>query len=165
MTIQLRPSLQNPFGLVWSGDSALARPILTGVDEAAEKEALATWENRMRVARETGNYGDVCYPEAKPTIFRMAPLGRTANDALMDAIGQRRIGRNAVATLAFRLCLRGVEGIATGGEGFKVEFEIDPITGMRALKADLADDLDVAAPGVCHELGAYMLDRAMTPGK
>jgi len=165
--IHLNPSLQNTFGVVWSGDEALKRPLFFGDPTEEQKRELAEWEKRLDIARERGVYdGDVVHAGMSPTIFRMAPLGRTARDAVLDAVRSGKVGFNTSLTLAFRLSIRGIDGIGLGAESFKLAVEKEPITGLLAMTREQVDQVDAAAPGVVAELGLYVLDRtAVPPGK
>lgn len=162
--IHLLPSLQHRHGVIWSGDPALNRPekFSTTTDDEHDK-ALAEWEDRFRDARERGDYKDVVMPDGQPTVFNVAPMAKTVRDALMDAVGAGRIGGHGATTMAFRLCVVGIDHL---GEKLELKTETDPITKRPAIAVDIIDQLDAAAPGAVAEIGGYIVNRGgMPPGK
>jgi len=144
----VRTTLSQGFELVWDGDPALDR-------EATD------FENALRVARDTGDYGPVTKPGAAPTVFSFKAIRGMRLRALIDASGH--VGAATAAALAFRMALTGIKNAsgewpavkqATDGD----HRELGPMCGD-----DVVAALDDVSPIIVQELGAVVLTRSMTP--
>jgi hypothetical protein len=157
------PSLQKPFDLVSALDQALDRPERGDAQSDADWEAVEKgWEERLRVARETGQWADLIRPGHAPTTFTVKPLAGSVLRLLQDDINAGRIGGQEAHGLVVRLCL---QSIGNAPEPFKIELEGHGRYGKLA-KASLVDYLDSINPVLILELGNVLILRgAIPPGK
>lgn len=101
------PSLQNEYSLIFSGDPALVLP-----DDETERERV------LRVARITGQWGDLIAPGQQPTVFHFRNLEQSDIAWLEGEHGHsteqgRPLGSQEYLTLAVRLALRSVDGFGS----------------------------------------------------
>lgn len=158
------PSLQRTTIVCYSRDPALNLPDAperaTG-DAGADALAAAAWkewDRRIAQARETGTWDGLIRDGEKPTEFHLVPMSSRTFRALLDAAGAGRIGDAALTALAFRACVRAVDGFGD----FKVETERDRDWGVLAKDA-ITDALDAISPAIVGELGGICWERAVRP--
>jgi len=96
------PSLQKPRDFISVFDDAIAKP----ADDATDDDRAA-FHDRIRIARETGEYADVLTPGARPVKFVLAPLQETQFLALVDA----NLGDMTLHATAFRMACVNVVGL------------------------------------------------------
>jgi len=149
MAISSPPSLQHRYTLIWSRDSALARP--------QDPDALKQWEEAFGIARETGKYQDVLRHGEEPTKFEVKPLAGSVARKLLDDLAARRIGEMGFSSLVFRLCIKAVVN-----PDLKVDLDKDPRYGEIA-NEEICDQLDAISPSIVNELGSHLFDRASRP--
>jgi hypothetical protein len=154
------PSLQKTFDLVWSGDPALNAPVRGDADSDAAWEATsAEWRERLRTARELGEWGDLIRPGQVPTRFTVKPVPGTINRLLQDDVAAGRLGHNELFAWMVRVTL---VSIADMGVPFKIENERHERYG-RVAKDALIDFLDDINPTIVIEIGATVASRAVAP--
>lgn len=135
--LQLPPSLQSEYGLVYSGDPALDLP----ADEAER-------ENALRVARETGDWSKLVKPGEQPTVFNVQLSGR-AFTRVQDCKGNLQI-----CEAAFRY---GVRGVRNAGELKVKQVRID---GLTALSDETLDQIYEMGGAACiYEIGTLIYQR------
>ncbi len=149
--IQLPPSLQHPHPVVFSRDSALARP------SDDDPEALKKWEKAFEVARETGKYADVLIAGEEPTLFYVKPLAGSTARRLVDDRQAGRLGGMAFTALVFRLCIRSI-----ANPTIEVKPSVDARYGAIA-DEEVTDVLDRLNPVIVNEIGSYCFERAASP--
>lgn len=145
----LKPaSLQHAFDLWFSGDPAF-RPI----DDEKERTRL------MAQARETGDLSSILVEGERPTFFKCRPLRSSVFRKLVDKVTAGKIGQVEASAIAFRSALVGVQNLGD----VEIKMIRDDEFGEMA-KADIVDMLDGINPAIVSELGAILIDRAVSPG-
>lgn len=136
------PSLQHRYTLVFSEDPALDLPVVPELahdatqeqrDEAEKLEKER--EHKLKVARETGRWDDLCRPGMEPTLFTFEPITGTTLTWLQGEARRRNLGNEEGIELAFRLSLRDVTNLGK----FKVDDVVED--GRRLATAATIDAL------------------------
>ena len=120
--ITRQPSYQREYTDHWSRDPALEQsPVAPPAEAAAEAKAahetaVANYERKLRVARETGNWQPMVLDGQSPTSFVMGQVDRNAWRAIEDrmklpADNQLRIGAKQGMALLFRLAVQRIVGL------------------------------------------------------
>ena len=144
------PSLQNQRDDYWSGDPAFVQLPPNATDEQREEHA-----RKWRIARETGNYGDLLIQDAKPTKFVFQPMPGDVYRRLVDRVQAGRMGMLELHALAFRVAVVDVANLG--------DVKVRPMEtelGTMAT-AEITNVLDACAPGCVNELGAEVIQRAI----
>ena len=147
------PSLQHEYTLVFSGDPALMLP-----DDEKERAA------KLRAARETGRWAELCKPGEQPTLFTIRPIEGPLLTWLHGYSSRARLSNDEGMELALRVALKGVENLGAFEithskiEGRVVVSE-DTMAALYAIGRELGDPM--LGRRVVIELGTLVLDRAM----
>lgn len=161
------PSLQAGFDLVFSGDPALDLPDVPKLDPAtATADELATRDHiaaertqKLKVARERGNWAAITKPGQKPTVFKFEPVGGSAVRWWQGESERHRLTTMEDIELIFRLAL--VEVDCLGGFELKRDhsgkFPLVSVKSMDALYAAA----DGAGAALVMELGMLVVERAL----
>lgn len=164
MAIRTR-SLQHEYDEFWTGDEAFQQPPKEP-DVSREKnppaweahdKALAEWQRRVRVARETGNWEALRIDGAPdPTRFVLKPIPGNLFRKLVDDVTNGAIGGTEAMTLMLQLALVDVVNL----EGVKdVGRTKHPRYGDMAT-VQVPNLLDKIDPTIVGELGSAIRDRA-----
>ena len=145
-----QPSLIREYETFYSGDPAIAQmPPNATAEEAKEHE------NRIRVARETGDWTSIVIDGQQPTRFRMKLLRGSQYRWLADQLNARHLGLLQAAALAFRASCRAVVNFGDLEPKFVQHAALGQV--LAAEHAEALDDID---KGIVDELGAEALRRA-----
>jgi hypothetical protein len=127
------PSLQKPRDFISVFDAAIAKP----ADDATDEERAA-FHDRIRIARETGDYSDVLVPGARPVKFVLAPLRESQFLDLVDA----NLGDMTLHATAFRLACVSVVGFELEpGKPYQLPKRIEDDRFGAILPRSVIDDL------------------------
>jgi hypothetical protein len=176
------PSLARDVRLVWSGDTALDAPVRRdsaarlpdeSEDDHKEREeawgkVLRAWWDRLRIARETGDWEPLLKPGEQPTWFVMRWIPGDLWRQVPRVTGEMALPEQLA--LVVRL---GLVGIENAPPGFKVELaqhvDVNGLkTGLgKVAVPELISKLDLVDTGIVTELGAVIADRQNggPPGK
>jgi hypothetical protein len=151
------PSNQKPYDEFWSGDPAFVQPP-EGDDEATVARRKEHFE-KVRRARQTGDWCDLLIAGMTPTKFIMRPIRGDAMRWLHDHVNisdpVKALGDGVLLSLAFRAAL---VDIVNYGADFKMQYEDHESLGTIAA-AKIANDLDAVHISIVTELGAIALTR------
>lgn len=164
-------SLQHEYSLVFSEDPALDLPVVPEVAKDATEEdqkrvetVAKERESKLRVARETGRWSEICRPGMEPTLFQVAPIAGSALTWLQGESRRRGLSNEEGIELALRLALRGVLNLGkfevrTDFEGGHKLATKETLDALYAIGHDAGD----ASLGrrIVVELGVLVLNRAM----
>jgi hypothetical protein len=165
------PSLQKEFVLVYSGDPALELPVVPDkvdgeTEEAAKQreELAAEVESKLRVASETGRWGEIVKSGQIPTFFHFRSIHDDALMWLLGEVTRRQLTEIESCELAFRLALVKIENFGT----LRVEHEqIDDqkLAKKKSIRAlyDIGCELDppqAIGRTIVLQLGAQVIKRA-----
>lgn len=145
------PSLQNPYTLCFSGDSALDLPAAPA-DDAAATEALAL---KLKNARETGNWP--IKAGETPTKFHFKPVGGSAVRWWFGESQRQSLSALEDIELMFRLALDSIDGLP----GVAVQHDKRgkfPLVSVATMDQIYASG---AGPAAVYELGAYVAERSI----
>ncbi len=153
------PSLQKTYDEYCSLDPAFEQPANDATDEQLEAHA-----NRVRIARETGNWTGLLIEGGQPTKFEMRLLPghlfrRMQDMAMSGRDGRPGVGVAEMGALLFRAALVNVSGL--DDTLTEVEFVTLPTLGRIADNA-VPDRLDALDKRIVTELGNEVARRAST---
>lgn len=143
------PSNQTNRDDFWSADPAFVQ-----LPENATDAQILEHANKWRVARETGNFGELLVEGAQPTKFVMRPIPGNVMRKLIDQCAAGKLGDYELAALAFRIVLVDVSNFGDT----KVKFVNTEDYG-RIASQHIVDELDACAPGSVTELGLVAIQR------
>jgi len=156
------------FNLVWSDDPALDKPSRDRFeDDGAYAAAMAAFADKLRVARDTGNYAPVLRPGSVPTVFTFRPVRGKLLTRLLDA---RRADGQAIGAIE-RLGLMVRIGFARvendGGLVTSLRRDRDPdYPGLGEMAGDdLLTQLNDVHADLLIELGSEVATRSTHPPK
>lgn len=144
------PSNQSNRDDFWSRDPAFIQL----PDNATEAQGAAH-ALKWRVARETGNFGELLVEGASPTKFVMRPIPGNIIRKLIDKCSAGQLGDLELAALAFRCAL--VEVSNFGDTKIK---HVNTEDFGRIASQSIVDELDEVAKGAVNELGSEAIQRA-----
>lgn len=144
------PSNQHHRDAFWSRDPAFMQ-----LPDEATDEQKAAHARKWKLARQTGNYGELLITGATPTKFVMQPIPGHVVRRIIDRVIAGRVGGLEQASLAFRAALVTIENFG--------DVAIKPTESDYGTIADVAitNLLDGCAPGCVNELGNDALERAL----
>ncbi len=148
-------SLRPPSNLRAYDDFYTGDPAIVALPPNASDDEKKDRENRIRVARETGDWSGVIVEGQRPTKFKMHIIGGDAYRTLMDEYSAKQIGLGKLTQLAFLLAVRDVTDLGDT----KVERKQTARYGWIA-DVEIADALDAIDIGIVNELGGEALRRA-----
>lgn len=144
------PSNIRSYDDFFSGDPALVQL----ADDATEDEKKAH-ANKLRVARETGDWAEILVEGQQPTRFEMQTLKGAQFRRIVDDLMSKRIGSAEANQLAFLCAIKSVVNLGD----VKVTTINDERLGTIA-KVDVANALDAITPDIVNELGGQAIRRA-----
>lgn len=165
------PSNQKPYDEFYSRDPAFVQPppeLAAGVELDAElvkahKAEVAAHAERVRIARETGDYKPLLAGELRPTLFTMAPLSGDVFRKLCDLVTGGTIRGFALDQLALRCALVGVVNL----DDHTVERKLHDNARLHELGAmatvDIPNLLDSIDRRIVGELGGLVMKKARGP--
>lgn len=160
------PSNQKVYDEHWSGDEAFVQlPKAPAADSddagavAVYKAALASHQQRWRIARETGDITPLLVGTEQPTKFQLRPVPGNVFREIIDRVTAGEIGAAATNTLMLRAALVGVVGLAD----MEVRVAVDqsyPKLGKIAT-VDVPNFLDRVDPSIVAELATVIRERCL----
>ena len=149
------PSLQKPRDFISVFDEAIAKP----ADDASDEDRVA-FHDRIRIARETGDYADVLTPGARPVKFVLAPLQETQFLALVDA----NLGDMTLHATAFRMACVNVVGFELEpGKPYQLPRRIEDDAFGSILPRSVINDLGAALRLHIRDAATDVVNRAAAP--
>lgn len=146
--------MQRQYDEYWSGDPAFAQP-----DKDATDEQRKEHQNKVRIARETGDWSPLLIEGMQPTKFVMRALRGRVSRKMVDDIGFGKIGSAELASISFRAAIISIENGPTDLPAItQVNTDYGAIASM-----DITDALDALALEIVGELGSTVLARARGP--
>jgi hypothetical protein len=150
------PSLQRDYDEYYSGDPAFVQP-----PDDATKEQLEAHADRIRVARETGDWRPLLIDGQNPTTFVMKPLDGHIYRAIMDKIQSGEIGLASAPAFFFRAAIRKIVNLDGPTD---TTFKFVNVAGVGSIApVDIADKLDAIDKSIVVELGDRIFSRAQAP--
>jgi hypothetical protein len=163
------PSNQKPYDAFYWRDPAFHQPPEPPADDADEetkeawRKAYSAHVDRMKAARETGQWPDVTIEGKQPTKFVMRPIPGNTSRRLEDRLLSGSLGANELNALAFRIGIQQIENLG-GGTDYKVKFTEHPEFGVIATE-DVVNMLDAIQRGIVNDLGNDAFDRSRGPSQ
>lgn len=149
------PSLQRQYDEYWSEDPAFVQPPEDATGEQRKEHA-----NRVRIARETGDWSPLVAQNAQPTKFVMRPLKGALARKLLDDINFGRVGSAVLASIAFRAALVTIEN---GPTHWPAVSQVNHPDYGPLVAQEVADAIDGEDLAIIGELGGVILNRARGP--
>lgn len=149
-----RPSLQNDYTFIYSGDPALSLP-----EDEAERARV------LKVARETGDWSKLIAPDVDPpTLFHCGHISRTQRDWILGEVSHsskygRPLHPSEMDVLVVRCALRNVDNFGP----HKVNRHKHS-NGMFLADPDIIDAIHAeAGPDLIPELAETIWERTLRP--
>lgn len=153
------PSLTRETTWIYSGDPALDAP-----PENAPKKAAQAWADRLKVARQTGQWDGLLKAGQKPTLFTVRIIPGTPWRALMDSYHSGKRGPAELSALVARLALVGVMHLQDA-DGNDVDVKFTDVAGLGSIADQkVVDVLDGYSPDIIGELSQFVMERQTAPG-
>jgi hypothetical protein len=151
------PSLHKNYETHFSGDPALYQ-----LPKNASQEEADAYSDRIRVARETGNWSSLIVEGRVPTTFVMRVIPQKILFTLRDAARAGEFGEEMFAAWLFRAAVRSISNF---DEGQAYKFDIVDTKYGKEFASDEVIRINEVAPGVIRELAAEAHTRAsdLTP--
>ena len=151
------PSLQRQRDDFYSGDPAFLQPPRRGdfSDDKLYDDAASEHARKVKLARETGNWGDLLLAGETPTTFVMQPIDSEVFRTLVDDLQAADIGNALAIQISFRAALVDIKNFGS----FTMRFEMHERYGKLAHR-DIANAFDGSDPRVITELGHAAFERA-----
>lgn len=154
------PSLQRPYDLFVTCDPAVIQPPkLEGEPTDEFRAEVEQYVQKIKTARETGDWSAVLRPDQVPTKFTLGQIDRNVWRAIIDrgtlpADNPRHIGHAVVRALLFRLAIRSISGFD------KFDRLPDPAWDNWVMApASLVTQLDEVDASIIGELGNEIMRR------
>lgn len=156
------PSLQREYDEYYSRDPAFdppdePEPGKTATDE--QKLALDAHRERVRIARETGDWRSLVMEGANPTLFVMRPIPGSIYRAIVDGTTIDGFAAGQLTAFAFRAAVRAVKNIDGRGGELKLKLERTQF-GPGFASVDVVDKLDAIDHRIVAELADEVIGRA-----
>lgn len=159
------PSLQSDYTLCWSGDPALDLSAIPAIDRAtasADEIAIAERllterDQKLKVARERGDWPGITKPNQRPVVFRFSPIGGSAVRWWSGESARRQLTPIEDVELMFRLALREVSNLP----GFDLTFETNgkfQLVSVRSMDA-IYGAANRRGVSIIVELGTLVVER------
>lgn len=146
--------MQRQYDEYWSGDPAFVQRDATWTDQQK-----AEHDNKIRIARETGDWMPLLVEGMQPTKFIMRALPGKISRKLVDDINFGKIGSAVLASVSFRAAILSIENGPSDLPAItQVQTDYGPIAST-----DISDALDALALEIVGELGSVVLARARGP--
>ena len=149
------PSLQKPRDFISVFDEAIEKP----ADDASDEDRAA-FHDRIRIARETGEYADVLVPGAQPIKFTLAPLTATQYNALIDS----GLKNAKMSALVVRMTCVGLVGHHDeSGKPYKLPARVDDDDFGSVLPESFINALGIHLQKHVGDAAADVITRAVAP--
>jgi hypothetical protein len=167
------PSVQDQYEDYWSGDPALVQPP-QHPGEKASPEDIAKWESairehadKIRRARQTGDWSDLIRPGETPTKFVMRQVDGEQWRYLLDESAredEHQMGQAKFWHYMFRCAVVSVKNLGKTVNEKQVKDKRHPALGLIA-PADIPNLLDQIDGSIVTELAqvAYVKARGLDP--
>lgn len=163
------PSNQRPYDAFYSRDPAFQQAPELAANELdedlvkAHKVALAAHADRIRIARETGDWRPLLVGELQPTLFTMQPMSGDTFRKIADLVTGGAIRAFALDQLALRCALVSVVNLGDYTVERKLHenprlHELGPIATI-----DIPNLLDAVDRRIVGELGGLVMTKARGP--
>lgn len=155
------PSVQKHYDMFVSVDPAFVQLERGDLDDAAWAKAQEEHADKLRVARETGDWSGLLAGTGEPTKFTLRPIPGTMFRTLVDWLHGAKIGPAMFASLLVRASLVSVTNLG--------DHKVTPVTfdGLGKIAShtttDLLDEIDLRIVAELAEVIQARGDHGLSP--